>query len=234
MKPVIRISPHAHRFGELLDQAVPLLGSGWMPAALHIVASSDHDALSGHARRGDGPRAPAKTIELQHDEGTGALEIVRPGHIRLRFDRQSPASASAALLASAAQPDMPIAGDNQTLALCTLTERLGASDIPVLIGGPSGTGKEVFARFLHRTSARADKPFVAVNCAAMPEAMLEALLFGHKKGAFTGASDAGEGLFRAADGGTLLLDEIGELPIALQAKLLRALQEGEVLSLIHI
>jgi two-component system, response regulator FlrC len=89
----------------------------------------------------------------------------------------------------------------------------------------------VLARFVHHLSPRGNGPFVAVNCAAMPEAMLEALLFGHRKGAFTGAAEAGEGLFRAADGGTLLLDEIGELPLALQAKLLRALQEGEVLPL---
>ncbi len=230
MKPVIRTSPQTNVFSDLLDAALPLLGSSWQSSALHIVSASDRDALSSGIRKGDGPRPTAKTIELEQSE-TGALDIINPRHIRLRFPRREQASALAALLASAAQSDTPIAGDNQTLALCTLTERLGASDIPVLIGGPSGTGKEVFARFLHRTSARSEGPFVAVNCAAMPEAMLEALLFGHKKGAFTGASDAGEGLFRAADKGTLLLDEIGEMPLALQAKLLRTLQEGEVLPL---
>jgi len=86
----------------------------------------------------------------------------------------------------------------------------------------------VLSRFIHERSGRANGPFIAVNCAAMPEAMLEALLFGHQKGAFTGATGASEGFFRAADGGTLLLDEIAEMPVGLQAKLLRALQEGEV------
>ncbi|MEM8726737.1 MAG: sigma 54-interacting transcriptional regulator, partial [Pseudomonadota bacterium] len=140
-------------------------------------------------------------------------------------------AARAAMLASAAHGGWPIAGDEKSLALLTLAERIAKSDIPVLLEGPTGTGKEVFAQFVHHMSKRAKGPFVAVNCAAMPEAMLEGLLFGHRKGAFTGAGEAREGLFRAADGGTLLLDEIGELPLALQAKLLRALQEGEVLPL---
>ncbi|MBN8502065.1 MAG: sigma 54-interacting transcriptional regulator [Sphingomonadales bacterium] len=134
----------------------------------------------------------------------------------------------AALIAALTQPGMPIATDPETLSIMALADRLAASDIPVLINGPTGTGKEVLSRFIHLRSPRKDKPFVAVNCAAMPEAMLEALLFGHRKGAFTGASEASEGFFRAADKGTLLLDEIAEMPLSLQAKLLRALQEGEV------
>ena len=230
MKPVIRTSPDTEKFSDLLDRALPLLGSAWQAAPLHIVASSDRTALSGQIRKGDAPRAAAKTIELDRNS-SAALEIISPRHTRLAYPRAQEESAAAALLACSAQSGTPIAGDNQTLALCTLAQRLGASDIPVLIGGPSGTGKEVFARYIHNTSDRSAAPFVAVNCAAMPEAMLEALLFGHKKGAFTGASDAGEGLFRAADTGTLLLDEIGEMPLALQSKLLRTLQEGEVLPL---
>lgn len=140
-------------------------------------------------------------------------------------------AARAALVALAAAGGEPVHADTGAIALLNLAARVAAADIPVLIEGPTGTGKEVLARFIHRASARQHGAFVAVNCAAMPETMLEALLFGHKKGAFTGAGEAAEGLFRAADGGTLLLDELGEMPLALQAKLLRALQEGEVLPL---
>lgn len=122
----------------------------------------------------------------------------------------------------------PVAADPGSLAVVALARRLAQSDIPVLINGPTGTGKEVLSTFIHRCSDRSDKPFIAVNCAAIPETMLEAMLFGHEKGSFTGANAAGQGFFRAADGGTLLLDEIAEMPLSLQAKLLRALQEGEV------
>ncbi len=102
------------------------------------------------------------------------------------------------------------------------------SDAPLLILGPSGTGKELVARLIHQWSARADRPFVATNCGALPESLIESTLFGHAKGAFTGASETRLGLFRAASGGTLFLDEIGELSPPAQVKLLRALETGQI------
>ena len=208
----------------LIGITVPLMGVAWQRDRIVLGDNIPAALASGLARKG------LTAIALGHARRP-ALALAAPGRITLDYDPAAPEAARPALLAAAAQGGWPIAGDAQSLALLTLAERISASDIPVLLEGPTGTGKEVLARFVHRLSPRAEGPFVAVNCAAMPEAMLEALLFGHRKGAFTGAAEAGEGLFRAADGGTLLLDEIGELPLALQAKLLRALQEGEVLPL---
>jgi two-component system response regulator FlrC len=122
----------------------------------------------------------------------------------------------------------PVAIDASTRELLALARRVAGSDCTVLLAGESGVGKEVVARYIHRNSPRSAAAFVAVNCAAIPEAMLEGLLFGWERGAFTGAHAAHSGKFEQAQGGTLLLDEITEMPMALQAKLLRVLQEREV------
>ncbi len=121
-----------------------------------------------------------------------------------------------------------VAEDPQTKQLAALATKVAATDATVMISGESGSGKEVFARYIHERSERAAKPFVAINCAAIPENMLEAVLFGYEKGAFTGAYRSQAGKFEQAQGGTLLLDEISEMDLALQAKLLRVLQEREV------
>ena len=203
----------------LLAMTVPLMGHRWQRDRIVLDTTGNERARAG------------MTVITLSQSPTPSLAFAGPQRIALAYDPAALGDARAALIAASAQGGWPIAGDPQSLALLTLAERIAGSEIPVLLEGPTGTGKEVVARFVHRLSPRANGPFVAVNCAAMPEAMLEALLFGHRKGAFTGAAEAGEGLFRAADGGTLLLDEIGEVPLALQAKLLRALQEGEVLPL---
>ncbi len=217
------------RHSALLDPVLPLLSTHWQRARLSI---GEHGAFANPP----GCR-PEDRLELDLRHGdVSSLQMLGKARIALTYNAATLEPARAALSALAAhggasKTGWPIARDERSLALLTLAERIAAAHIPVLLEGPTGTGKEVLARFIHRRSTRADGPFVAVNCAAMPETMLEGLLFGHRKGAFTGAGETREGLFRAAHGGTLLLDEIGELPLPLQAKLLRALQEGEVLPL---
>ncbi len=146
------------------------------------------------------------------------------------YGRDGEAASASAPVTS---PQSPVPSDLIAVAdasrrLTDLARRVAASDCTVLIAGESGTGKEVLARFIHRNSPRADRAFVAVNCAAIPENMLEAILFGYEKGSFTGAHAAHPGKFEQAQGGTLLLDEVTEMPLGLQAKLLRVLQEREV------
>lgn len=141
-----------------------------------------------------------------------------------------------AAAAAVADPNAPlryqfenlIATNSTMLQVCEMIQRVGPTAATVLINGESGTGKEVIARTIHNTSPRKEKPWVAVNCAALPENLLESEMFGHVKGAFTGAVVDKEGLFETANGGTLFLDEISSLPLLLQGKLLRVLQEKEI------
>ena len=122
----------------------------------------------------------------------------------------------------------PVIASSVSREVFQMAKQVAGTDSTVLISGESGTGKEVVARYIHQQSPRHDRPFVAINCAAIPDTMLEATLFGHEKGAFTGAHRAAPGKFEQANGGTLLLDEVSELDLSLQAKLLRVLQEREV------
>ena len=121
-----------------------------------------------------------------------------------------------------------VAVDDESVRIKRLAAQVASTDVSILINGESGTGKEVLASYIHHCSARTEKPFVAINCAAIPENMLEAMLFGYEKGAYTGAHTSNPGKFEQAQGGTLLLDEISEMDITLQAKLLRVLQEKQV------
>jgi transcriptional regulator with GAF, ATPase, and Fis domain len=122
-----------------------------------------------------------------------------------------------------------IAGRSEAVrGMLRLVDRVTTSDVPVLLAGESGTGKELVARAIHGNGPRGGKPFVSENCGSVPETLLESTLFGHVRGAFTGASATRAGLFDVADGGTLFLDEIGEMPLSMQTKLLRVLQNGEI------
>lgn len=204
----------------------------------HVALAQRLDAILGTSGHGPtrilrtaqdpAPQGPAPALTLERAARPVLHRQDGRGRFHLTYRDPTGEATLAAALAALSPPGAPIAADPESLSILALAERLAASEIPVLIAGPTGTGKEVLSRFIHDHSPRRSGPFIAVNCAAMPEAMLEALLFGHQKGAFTGATQASEGFFRAANGGTLLFDEIAEMPLALQAKLLRALQEGEV------
>ena len=164
-------------------------------------------------------------VDVRPDAAAGAIRAGAKEFIPLPPD----AELIAAVLAAVSDDERPmIARDPAMLTVVELADRIAKSEASVLITGESGSGKEVMARHVHTRSRRAAKPFVSVNCAAIPENLLESELFGHEKGAFTGAVARRIGKFEEADGGTLLLDEISEMDARLQAKLLRALQEREI------
>ncbi len=179
-------------------------------------------------------RRPQLPVLLMTAYGTipQAVDAMRAGAIDYLikpFEAEALIAKVAAYVpAGSGDEDMLSPQDPGMRELMTLAQRVADSDVTVMITGESGTGKEVLARYIHRHSRRAAQPFVAINCAAIPENMLEALLFGYEKGAFTGAYQASAGKFEQAQGGTLLLDEISEMSLPLQAKLLRVLQEREV------
>jgi len=162
-----------------------------------------------------------KAVDAIH---AGAADyLVKP------FDASELALKVAYLLANTAVDNTTqVLADDAMQKLYGLAKKVAQSDVSVLIQGPSGSGKEVLAQFIHQNSAFKEGPFIAINCAAIPETMLESILFGHEKGAFTGATQAAPGKFEMAQGGTILLDEISEMDINLQAKLLRVIQEKEV------
>lgn len=178
-------------------------------------------------------RHPAQLIESSREQGV--KEVVIPFDVAAEFIPSAGKLADEALmrLMQGVPPDSPAfsaiihrcASMKRTVAMA---HKLALRNVPVLIQGESGTGKELFARAIHQASSRNGKPFVAVNCGAIPQELVDAELFGHEKGAFTGATAGRAGYFEAADGGTLFLDEIGELPLASQVRLLRVLQEREV------
>jgi len=162
----------------------------------------------------------AQAVSAMRDGATDY--IVKP------FDAKALIDMARRQLAMRVIPNELVAVDPESKRMVSLARKIAENDATVLITGASGTGKEVYARFIRDHSARSNKPYIAINCAAIPENMLEATLFGYEKGAFTGALSAHAGKFEQAQGGTLLLDEISEMDLGLQAKILRVLQEREV------
>jgi DNA-binding NtrC family response regulator len=163
---------------------------------------------------------PAASVGQLLEESLGALR---------RTDAGEPVVGARETTSTPPGPDdEPVFGSQAMADLCRSVERLAQSPLPVLISGETGVGKEVVARLVHKKSPRRDRPFVCINCGAIPPQLVESTLFGHERGAFTGAEQASPGALGAADGGTLLLDEIGELPLAAQTSLLRALDSGRI------
>ena len=201
---------------------------GLVISDVHMPGANGYELLSSIKRL-----RPYLPVVLMTAYGTVAQAVaaMREGatdYIVKPFDAQALIDMAQRQLAARVTPNELIASDPESKRLVGLARKIAENDATVLITGESGTGKEVYARFIRDNSLRADKPFVAINCAAIPENMLEAGLFGYEKGAFTGALAAHAGKFEQAQGGTLLLDEISEMDLGLQAKILRVLQEREV------
>jgi DNA-binding NtrC family response regulator len=215
LPPSGRAEEGAALAGELLAarpaaKVIVVSGAGETPLALHLVQRGAYDFL-------------AKPVDPDV-----LLAVVARAAARLALEDRV-AELERSLASQASEAGGLLGSSPPFVEARTLCERAAPTDVPVLITGESGTGKEVFARYLHARSRRPDRPFVAINCGALAPALLESTLFGHKRGAFTGAVRDAAGLFAEADGGTLFLDELGDMDLALQVKLLRALESGEVL-----
>ncbi len=189
-------------------EVIMLTGQGTIQTAVEAMKLGAYDYLT--------KPFPMKGLEL----------LIEKAHERRQLKREN--LQLRALLRRSESEDVMVGESPAMQEIYRLIERAGPSDKAILIQGESGTGKELVARALHRHSRRAEKPIVVINCAALPEPLLESELYGHEKGAFTGAVSAKQGLFEVADGGTLFIDEIGEMPGALQAKLLRVLEDGSM------
>lgn len=227
----------------LADGEHPVLSAASGPEALKILNAEDvglvvsdlqMQPMSGRELlqkiRDEHPTTPA-VLMTAYGTIEDAVEEMRRGaadYLVKPFDADVLRGVVARHLKPALNASQPIAEDPAAKRLLSIAQRVAATEVTVTLSGESGSGKEVFARYIHQQSARAGGPFVAINCAAIPDNMLEAVLFGYEKGAFTGASTAHAGKFEQAEGGTLLLDEISEMDLGLQAKLLRVLQEREV------
>jgi len=201
---------------------------GLVVSDLQMSPMNGHELLAEIRRR-----HPAMPAVLMTAYGTieNAVDVMRDGaadYLVKPFAASTLLDVVQRLLHAPMDVNRPVAEDRTTRELLRIAERVASSAATVMISGESGSGKEIFARFMHEKSPRRKQAFIAINCAAIPENMLEAVLFGYEKGAFTGAGSAHAGKFEQANGGTLLLDEISEMELGLQAKLLRVLQEREV------
>ena len=199
-----------------------------------IISDVQMDGMDGHHLlrevRSRRPEMPFVLITA-HGSVPDAVNAMRDGatdYLLKPFAAEVLLDRVARMEAPAAAPAAMLAEDPKTREIGELARRVAAADATVLISGESGCGKEVLARLIHQHSPRRERPFLAVNCAAIPDNMLESMLFGYEKGAYTGAHQSRPGKFEQANGGTLLLDEVSEMALALQAKLLRVLQEREV------
>lgn len=183
-----------------------------------------------HALRAQSPALPciALTGFKEVPEAVRAIKAGVDDYLVKPLQNDTVIEMVSRLLGSTVKTTQMVAADPRSQHVVDLARRVADSSATVMISGESGSGKEVFARYIHEQSPRADKAFVAINCAAIPETMLESILFGHEKGTFTGAVASRAGKFEQANGGTLLLDEISEMDLGLQAKLLRVIQEKEV------